>query len=348
MKKLFSICMCILLSSALHAGDTVGTSSAVFLKKAVGARAAALGEAYTAMIHDPDAYFFNPASISLQQNPELSAMYQTGIADISFGSLIYAHPLGIWGTPAIGVLYSDAGSIDVNVTGQPRAYKKAQQDTAYTIGYAARFFDMLSIGIGSKFIDSTLVEDFSDSTAAADAGVLFETPLKGLLAGGSILNMGSGLNYKSEADPLPKTYRAGISYIYSLFTEEENLYTFLLAGDFFKTLDEDSKSGVGLELTRNNFALRLGYKIHTDIEGLTAGIGIQIQRYSFDYAFGLVEDLDHNHRLSFHVHFGGLTSNVEFKRKRYQEKKKPVGWKKKDASDSAPSKKTRTQTLGGN
>lgn len=328
MKKLLCVFYSILLVPFVYAGNTVGTSSAIFLKKAVGARAAALGEAYTAINADPDAYFFNPASIGLQEKPELSAMYQTGLADISLGSLVYAHPTGI-GTPVIGVLYSDAGSIDVNVTGQPRKNKRAQQDVAYTIGYAVRVYEMLSLGIGAKFIDSTLVEDYGDSTNAVDAGILFETPLTGLLIGASALNMGKGLTYKSESDPLPKTYRAGISYVYSVFTAEENLYTFLITGDGFKTLDEDTKSGIGLEITRNKFALRLGQKIDRDIEGFTAGIGVQWKRYSLDYAFGLVEDLDNNHRVSFHAHFGKILSEREFKLQQYQKKPKILGGRKK-------------------
>lgn len=317
----FLIIMCI---SLTYAGKTVGTSSAIFLKKAIGARAAALGEAYTSIGNDPDAIFFNPASLGLQEKPELSAMYQTGLADISFGSLIYAHSFGIRGTPAFGMVYSDAGSIDVNVTGQTRKYKKAQQDSAYYIGYGVRFFDMLSLGFTGKYISSTLVEDYDDSTIAFDVGLLFQTPLKGLQFGASALNRGKGLSYIAEEDPLPRTYRGGISYTYSYVTQEENLYKFLVSGDGYKTHDEKTQGGAGIEMTRNFFALRIGYLFNRDIEGFTTGIGLHWSRYSLDYAFGLVDDLAHNHRVSFHVHFSPVDTSVEFKRKLYQHRPKTL------------------------
>lgn len=325
MKKIFVLLLSLVVYIPLvFAGDTVGTSSAIFLKKAVGARPAALGEAYTAVGGNPDAFFYNPASLGIQEKPSLSAMYQTGIADISMGSLIYAHPLGRWGTPAVGALYSDAGSIDVNVTGVTRQSKKAQQDTAYTIGYAVNLFDMVAIGIGGKQISSTLVEDYDDTTTSFDAGFLFTTPLKGLRIGGSALNMGKGLSYIKESDPLPKTYRGGISYLYEYFSQEENMYTFLITADGYKTLDEKSKGGVGIETTRNNFAIRFGYLLNRDIEGFTAGLGMKWNRYSVDYAFGFVEDLNFNHRVSFNVHFASFASRIEGKRQQYQKREKTL------------------------
>jgi hypothetical protein len=320
MKKILLIITALLTTAQCSfAKNSPGTTSAEFLKKAIGARPASLGEAYTAMTNDPDAYFFNPGSLATQKNAELSAMYQTGLADIAMGSLMYAHPLGIGGGIGLGVLYSDAGSIDVKLTGQQSQYKKAMRDTAYMLGYAATVFNTVSIGSGGKYIQSQLVEDYNDSTTAMDAGLLWETPLRGLIIAGSALNIGKGLAYIQESDPLPQTTRAGISYLYKIFTEEENFYSFLISADNVWAKNNDSKSGAGLECSRNQFALRLGYKFKRDIDGFTAGFGMRWGRYSFDYAFGLVQDLDHNHRVSFHIALGNL-GDGEFSRA----KQKPI------------------------
>ena len=252
-------------------------------------------------------------------------MYQTGLADISMGSLIYAHPFDRWGTVGIGVLYSDAGTIEVNLPGQALRNREALKDTAYTLGYGKAFANLISLGLNAKLIQSTLVEEYSDSTTSLDAGLLITPRLKGLQIGLSFLNIGKGLTYISESDPLPQTTRAGLSYTYYHLTQDEILYAFLLTADGYKTLDEQTKSGIGLEIMRNTFSIRAGYLLNKDIEGLTAGLGFGWSRYTLDYAIGFVEDLSHNHRISLNIHFAPIASELETNKQNFQHRPKNLG-----------------------
>jgi hypothetical protein len=45
--------------------------------------------------------------------------------------------------------------------------------------------------------------------AAADAGIVWRTPLSGLSLGSAIQNVGSDLKYEVEKEPLPQVARAG-------------------------------------------------------------------------------------------------------------------------------------------
>ena len=90
--KFFSVVTCAIVSvvfcaSYSRSADSVGTSSGLFLKKSLSARAAGMGDAFTAISDDMDAALYNPGALGFLWKPELAAMYQSGLADISQGTL---------------------------------------------------------------------------------------------------------------------------------------------------------------------------------------------------------------------------------------------------------------------
>lgn len=70
-------------------GFAAGTTSAAFLRLGFGARATALGDAFTARADDASATYWNPAGMSLLPSRELLAEHDLHIQDISIDRLAF-------------------------------------------------------------------------------------------------------------------------------------------------------------------------------------------------------------------------------------------------------------------
>ena len=69
-----------------------GTTAANYLKIGVGARATAMGGAFTAIADDATALYWNPAGLSQIKGKQLSASYNSWFAGINQGYLSLVFP----------------------------------------------------------------------------------------------------------------------------------------------------------------------------------------------------------------------------------------------------------------
>ena len=92
--------------------SAAGTTGADFLNLPIGARAAAMGGAYSAISDEASAVYWNPAG--LVQIPKLSAVFMRSqyVADISYQYAAYAHRLSYNSVLAGSVFLTDIGAID--------------------------------------------------------------------------------------------------------------------------------------------------------------------------------------------------------------------------------------------
>src|SRR3989338_2738082 len=90
---------------------SAGTTTADFLNLPIGARAAGMGGAYTAVSEDASAIYWNPAG--LVQIPKLSAIFMRAqyLEEISYQYAAYAHRLSYDSVIAGSVMLTDIGSI---------------------------------------------------------------------------------------------------------------------------------------------------------------------------------------------------------------------------------------------
>ncbi|MFH1783666.1 MAG: PorV/PorQ family protein [bacterium] len=312
-----------LMINPAFAGST-GTSGAIVLRYPVGARAVGMGEAFTAISDDVSAVYWNPAGLSFLTQNELLMFYLEGLSDTGYGFVGFASPTK-FGTLAVSITSLQAGKAKIYSLTEPTREVIAQSDYVGIISYANRIVEPLSIGLNVKVMQSELAEQEKASAYAFDVGLLYETPLKNLFFGAVMQNSGSKIKYISEEDPLPVTSRVGLAYtifIKGKIEKEESIFeqyfpnfeekpqspsvihAITIAADAEKPNDEDSRSNVGIEYWFGDiFALRSGYKIGRDAEGLTAGIGFAYSGVEFDYAYAPVKDLDSNHRVSLLVRF---------------------------------------------
>ena len=282
----------------------VGTSGADFMTIGVGARALAMGQAFTAVDSgaDANAVNWNPGALALVDKANVTASYNSLFVDENQGYLGYAAPLGsnrgVW---AAGVNYLMVSNI------QARAGDTENPDSTFTnqnyaanASYARSFGDRLSLGGSLKFVHTSFT-GLSDNAMAVDFGALVRTPVENLTFGAAMRNLGTNIG----PDSMPLTFKGGVAY--KLFGQK-----LLLASDV-NWLETERRAYVSLGTefwVTPNLAVRGGYQfghgadqLQSQYVGLGVGMGLKFSRFSMDYAFLPYGDLGNTHRVTLGLRF---------------------------------------------
>ncbi len=291
------------------AGDNAGTSGFTFLAIPVGARATAMGQAFTSVPNDVQGVAYNPASLASMVASQLSVQHLTYVEGITQESLAYGRAGRdslSWGT---FLNYLRVGGITrTTATGLTTGDGFTEQgdfstsDMALGGTLAKPVTDDLLVGSTLKFLREDL-EDATSKGAAMDFGVLWRSnESRSWNVGASLLNLGYVSKFEEAAVKLPYTFRAGIS--------GQPFAQWLLSADYVKRRDTKGEFDVGAEVSpRKVFSLRFGYRYalkRPDLGALSdfsAGFGIRPGMWSIDYAFVPLGDLGMTHRISFNFRF---------------------------------------------
>ncbi|MFP6590229.1 MAG: PorV/PorQ family protein [Candidatus Latescibacterota bacterium] len=299
---------CILLAAvaltatgAYAQNDNAGTTGFSFLKVGVGARAAALGGAYTAISGDLESTAWNPAGIYDVGERAAAVSLTSYLVDTEAGFLCVALPSGsrMW---AVSVNYFTYGDLqrtseDGLATGTFGAF-----DVTTGLTAAQRVWgDRLTLGATAKWIYSG-IDDFSADAMAVDLGVLARGPIPGMTVGASMSNFGtvrSGFT-KGYEDSLPVLLRAGVSHRPAHFP-----VPVLLSGDITIPNDNDAYFTFGAEIRlAGGLTLRPGHSLQQsgldgdEALGLSTGAGLDLKGMRFDYAYASFPALGDVHRVS--------------------------------------------------
>ena len=266
-----------------------GTSGFQFLKMQVGARAAGMGGAFLAVPGDVNALFYNPAGIAAVAKKSASFSYHNDLLDINSGFIGYVHP-GV-GPGAIGasVLYRDYGSFaKTDVTGQELGSFSSNYFSLMG-SYGLNVLKNLTAGGSLKYAQG-MIDNYSSSAIAVDAGVLYSIPQEQLTLALGFYNVGTTLNAFVDAkDPLPMQLRLGLA--------KRLAHLPLLIGfNAYKYNDEPWYFALGGEFTiTDNLFLRLGYDTFgrdLDVDsskdtlaGAAIGFGFLWKNVAFDYSY---------------------------------------------------------------
>jgi len=288
------------------------TSGGSTLKQYLGARPLGMGEAFVGLADDINTLQFNPAGLSNIPRREIGAMYLKGLMDTNYGNFAYAQPIGETGYICGSLMTLQGGDIEINWwdgTSVTTNERKAKQDYIFTLGYTHDFFSgrELSLGANFKVIKSELAEESKGNTFAADIGGLYRLMDEKLSLGLSVQNIGKGMEYKGgiatgeESDPLPSAVKFGIAY--KIVSGDISKLTGVV--DINKYKYTDIQTNAGLEYwVKEMIALRTGYKMGYDLASVTAGMGFRYKDYQLDYGFGLMDKINHLHKVSFTLRFG--------------------------------------------
>lgn len=274
------------------AGDA-GTAGANFLKLPVGARAAALGGAYSAVVEDPTALYWNPAGLAGVRRPAASTMFAAYLAQTRYQHLGLAAPLGRAGTVGLDAVHMSLGSItETDATGAALGTFRPY-NLAVALGWGLPL-GPLRLGGAARFISSRILA--TADTTAFDAGIQADLSERLRLAA-AVQNLGPGLKFEAVSDPLPLTFRLG--------SRLDLTPRWLAAVDAAWARDGGPVLRVGSERVLHEGAGRwtgrIGYDTVTrevpGLSGLSLGFGAAWRGLEIDYAFGAAGELGLTHRV---------------------------------------------------
>jgi hypothetical protein len=334
--QLFTIPFCLAQQTVFTEGvSNVGTTSAAFLNIGVGARAIAMGSAFTAVADDATALFWNPAGIGRCKRAEVTFNHSDWLLDVYheyIGAILPA------GRHCFGASVTYLGMPDQIVRtiehpeGNGNFYNAA--DLAIAASYAFEFTDQFAMGFTGKYIRQQIYNT-SASAIAIDFGAIYQpSSIKWLKLGMQISNFGSDLklngkdlSQKIDIDPkhhtntrlpasldtdafsLPLIFRFGIATT----LVKTKYHKFLTAIDMIHPSNNSESLNLGAEYVfLGGFSIRTGYEslFERDYDvtgGMTIGGGIKLYTLGmlviFDYAyrdFGVLENVS---RFSFGIKF---------------------------------------------
>lgn len=276
-----------------------GTSAAQFLRLGSGARATALGDAYSSVVEDATSIYWNPAGLAAIEDSALSVMHASYIDSSALESASFARRMA-GGVIGAGLQYFTAGKIAGLDTAGQASGNFTPNDLSIGVGYA-RKLGWLSAGGAFKLIRSQIVD--SAQTFALDFGA--QAPVgKRLKLGAAVSNLGGRLKYEQESHPLPLIARLGGAV--KLFDP------LALTADVIMPKDGSAAFAAGTEylLLPGRLALRAGMNTSTlgqsgGLSGFCSGLGFMMDRYSIDYAVVPFGSLGLGHRFSLNVRLGG-------------------------------------------
>lgn len=280
-----------------------GTTSADFLNLPVGARASAMGGAYSAISEEASAIYWNPAG--LVQIPKLSAIFMRTqyVQDVSYQYAAYAHRLSYDSVLAGSVFLTDIGAIDRRDMDGAKTGTFSPRDQVYTLSYSKAILEFsdkdmdVSIGVSAKYIKSQIVE--SAKAYAGDVGIMTynftNIPYR---LGLTMTNLGSGMRYDTESSPLPLTFKlAGavnpfrnMLFAVDMVLPKNNRPNFLFGSELSTEPNELTRLSVRAGLNAQ--------RLRDGLSGFTMGVGATLHFFTLDYAFVPMGELGSTHKIS--------------------------------------------------
>ncbi|MDI6782302.1 MAG: PorV/PorQ family protein [bacterium] len=201
MLRSFVLCMFMVLIGSVHLVEARPDTGCEFLNFGAGARATAMGEAFTAVADDPTAVYWNPAGLASQDQEGVTMMhnnlYHGLFNDMYYDGIVYACPLESGSVIGGGATYLHSGShIITGYNPNTQQYEKTgsfqTSDISAILSYATEIGNksQISFGMNLKYI-STKVFYVHAKAYAADFGLIYHPSIKGLKLGAVLKDWGT-------------------------------------------------------------------------------------------------------------------------------------------------------------
>jgi len=301
MRYLGLLVLAALLAVPSYAAETAGFA---FLQVPVGARAVALGSAFSSVTGDPIALYWNPASALSVSSSMITTNYTGYLMDMQAGFAGWVSPRE---SDAVGVSlnYFYGGTFPRTTMSDPLGTGDEFSSNSIALAgtYARRITDELSAGLSGKFVYSS-IDTYSGNAFLADAGLSWAPGAIEHLRTALVVR-NAGIQTKAffrDNDPMPTEVAAGAN----LRLMQERL---MLTADATMPVNGDFWAGAGAEYTPVDLlTLRIGANTRDMnaadkagggfVDGMAFGIGTRWQRFGLDYSYKPFADLGSVHRIS--------------------------------------------------
>ncbi|MDP4231448.1 MAG: PorV/PorQ family protein [Bacteroidota bacterium] len=306
--------------------NNVGSSGSLFEKIGVGARAAGMGGAFSALADDISALYWNPAGIARLKGINASATYTAYFAGINHNFIGAVMPISDRYRFGVSLIVLDNGALQKSTIQKDiNAGTFNANDLAFGITIAGAMTDRFSFGATFKYIRSTIL-DLSADGIGFDAGSLYQTDFYHLKISLALTNLGPDRNFQgnslsivardnsinatsrgldallqTSSFSLPLSFRIGVATdVFQAQMEDQKLN---VAFDFAAHSDGPETYNIGGEYVWNDIlAIRAGYGFNQDQLGLGLGAGVKYKTEDFlgsiDYGINTTKNLGLIHRIS--------------------------------------------------
>jgi hypothetical protein len=289
------------LTVALAVQAVAGTAGFAFLQVPSGARAVAMGGAFTAVPGDPMGLYWNPATLCGLDRQMFTSTYTGYLMDMQAGFAGWVKPSD---DDVVGasVNYFYGGSFQRTTMTSPTGTGEEFSTSGVAVSgtYARRLGPSLAVGATGRFVYSS-IDTYSGNGFLVDAGAWYS--MSDLSLGLAVRNAGLQTKpFYEENDPMPTEVAAGAS----MSLMDGNL---LMAADLTLPFQGDFNAALGVEYrVIEMLALRAGGNLRDKeaadnaggsiLDALAFGAGTSWSMLSLDYAFKPFADLGTIHRIS--------------------------------------------------
>lgn len=300
--KRLGVTLCFLLCFP-NVSRAVGVTGASFLRTEQSARVVGMGGAFVAFADDGDAIYWNPGGLGFIDTRSLRLTHHQGFIDLREEFLSAIQPFGKAGTLGINLLYSTIADVNIYDDFGIIVDQAENYDFVADVAWGSKIRGQTGIGLGAKVFISRLAEIQADGIAFDFGFITHLAILKGSSVGLALQNVGPGITYISETDPLPINFRTGFAY-QGLFAANHSIRAaFEVSRIVYK--QELFYPTIGLEYDfRKNYFLRAGYRFNRFKDKFSFGFGLSSSGFQLDYAFLPFGALGGSHRFTLTLNLG--------------------------------------------
>jgi hypothetical protein len=272
----------------------LGKSGFSFLKISPSARAAGMGDAFTAVANDVTTIFFNPAGLTNINNFDFSFNHTNWIVNSSLISGVIGFPFGQRGALGISVISFATEEFEETTIFEPEGTGRMIKagDIAIALAYALKLTDRLSFGLKGQYLEE-FIDDDKAKGFAFDFSTFYMSGFRDLTIAMVMKNFGPDAKFLTKKFKLPLYFNVNTAM--SLLGKQGGPIQLLLSVESAFATDYRDRYHVGSELwIADMLALRCGYKFFYDTEDWTIGAGLKLKigarRILIDIAYSNFEE----------------------------------------------------------
>ncbi len=285
------------------AGEGDAGQPGAFLTYGAGARAMAMGRAFTGLADDATAVYWNPAGLSALTQNQVIVQYVSLVDGNNYQYLGYNHILPYIGTLGVGLIFLNQGEAEGRSSYNEVLESFTHNQLGVMLGFGSDITPQLAAGGTLKIVSQTLM-NISGTGFGLDAGLMYH-PWPFLNTGLTFRNLlAPAIQLKEEKEQYPMNLVLGVGV--KVF--EDKVKADL---DVAKNLEQDVvKLCLGLEVSP---IPRLFLRAGIDDTEIGMGAGYQYQGFQLDYALGfpIFQTVEIMHKVALSYYFGGFIMDVK-------------------------------------